>query len=705
MMKVHVALSTGKIITLEENGSSKIRHVKEKIQAKEGISCDKQLLLVKTEERCRELTDDCTLFTYSNSTSLFITILELQVDFMQVYVENNDETYTIHGISPLDTVGELIKKFFKKMTLRLGSQQQHGYLTYQQRKLQISNTVSYYSIENGSKLAFHKVNYQSVRVMSSERCTFCIIVNLYGTVEDLKDLIRQRDRHLQLIPNTDIRLVCGSMTLDDRKTLCKYDIDQYSRIFCLVRASGGGGLKLFVKTMTGKILCMLYLNPNDSLTIENLKCNIQTEINVPPHHQKLEFDGQLLKDYCTMCYYNISFGDTVYLSVIVGIDVYIKTRTGKTIILCMNLSDTVAFMMNEIQNKLEFLSDQHKLIFAGQILNKEYTLSYYGIQANSKFYLVLKEGETIEIFFISQAELKYFLIFKVHGLETIKDLKEKLQQQEGIPIDQQKLLFDGHILENGCTLLDCGIKNETTLILEDTSWVIPRSQIFLDHEEVVKRNFGYFTKAMFKGCVIHVKCLDKIKDNDCIVKFWAKKMEISFHCHHSNIVKFMGGIVEHPIIAITELMDITLHVALSNGRATPNHIYSVSMDVARGLLYLHSNLLLNQPFIHGNIIPDNVLLKASGIGWKAKLSYLGCVHTYDKNHISVAPEVRIAREESVKMDVYSFGMLLVEMTMRAHDPSQEELRKWPHFKPIIEKCIIQNPNKRPSMKEVVDQLE
>ena len=699
MMKVYVALSTGKIITLEENGSSKIRHVKEKIQAKEGISCDKQLLMVKTEERCRELTDDCTLSTYSNSTSLFITILELQVDFMQVYVETNDETYTIHGISPLYTVYELKNK----ITLRLGLQHQHGNfeLTYQQTKLQNSHTISYYSIENGSKLAFHNVDYNTIFISNGRR-KHPRLVNLCGTVKDLKDVIRDTF----LIPDTVYIQLCGSVGLDDRKTLHECGIYRNNTILYVIRMSGGGGgLQLFVKTMTGKTLLNLCPNSYKSLTIENLKSNIQleTEINVPPHQQRLEFDGQLLKDYCTMCYYNISDSDTVYLSVIVGIDVYIKTRTGKTIILCMNLSDTVAFMMNEIQNKLEFLSDQHKLIFAGQILNKECTLSYYGIQANSKIYLVLKEGETIEIFFISQAELKYFLIFKVHGLETIKDLKEKLQQQEGIPIDQQKLLFDGHVLENGCILLDYGIKNESTLTLEDTSWVIPRSQIFLDHEEVVKRDFGYFTKAMFKGCVVHVKCLDEIKDNDCIVKFWAKRMEMSFHCHHSNIVKFMGGIVEHPIIAITELMDITLHVALSNGRATPNHIYSVSMDIARGLLYLHSNLL--QPFIHGNIIPYNVLLKASGVGWKAKLSYLGCVHTYDKNHISVAPEVRIAREESVKMDVYSFGMLLVEMTMRAHDPSQEELRKWPHFKPIIEKCTIQNPNKRPSMKEVVDQLE
>ena len=611
-MKVYVALSTGKIITLEENASSKIRHVKEKIQAKEGISCDKQLLMVKTEERFRELTDDCTLSTYSNSTCLFITILELQVDFMQVYVETIHKTYTIHGIRPLDTVDELKNK----ITLRLGLQQQHGdfELTYQQTKLQNSHTVSYYSIENGSKLAFHNINYQQVYVRSpTGRCTF-YLVNLYGTVKDLKDMIQYKFG----IPWIYQILIHGTMQLEDnRKTLVEYNIQRNTTIYLFVRVPGGGGglILVVIKTMTGKTLCTLCLDPNDSLTIENLKSNIQTKINVPPHHQRLEFDGQLLKDYRTMIYYNITDSDTVYLSVIVGIDVYIKTRTEKTIILCMNPSDTVAFMMNEIHNKLEFLPDQHKLIFARQILNDKYTLSDYGIQANSKIYLFLKEGETIEIFFISQAKLKYSLIFKVYGLETIKDLKEKLQQQEGIPSDQQKLLFDGHVLENECTLLDCGIENESTLTLEDTSWIIPRSQIFLNHEEVVKKDWGYFTKAMFKGCVVHVKCLDKIKDNDSVVTFWAKKMEISFHCHHSNIVKFMGGIVEHPIIVITELMDITLHVALSNRRATANHIYSVSMDVARGLLYLHSNL--PNPLIHGNVIPDNVLLKALGMGWNA----------------------------------------------------------------------------------------
>ena len=58
-MEIYVALPTGKIISLEEEASSTIKHVKVKIQAKEGIPSDQQLLMVNTGRRCKELTNDC----------------------------------------------------------------------------------------------------------------------------------------------------------------------------------------------------------------------------------------------------------------------------------------------------------------------------------------------------------------------------------------------------------------------------------------------------------------------------------------------------------------------------------------------------------------------------------------------------------------------------------------------------------------------
>ena len=251
---------------------------------------------------------------------------------------------------------------------------------------------------------------------------------------------------------------------------------------------------------------------------------------------------------------------------------------------------------------------------------------------------------------------------------------------------------------------------------DEPSWLVHRDEINLTEEELGRGGWGVVKVATFRGARIAAKCLYGALNYGYWQNVFSREMNMAARIRHPNLLQFIGATLDGELIILSELMPTSLRAVLERARELLPHqqISTISLDVARALNYLH--LMQPTPLIHRDVSSANVLLEPQNDSWKAKVSDYGSVNLLQNlrtvgpgNPVYAAPEANIPPQQSPKMDIFSFGVLLVEMCTACFPDVSDRERlirsiQHPDMVELIQWCLTENKDARPSANDIIVEL-
>lgn len=199
---------------------------------------------------------------------------------------------------------------------------------------------------------------------------------------------------------------------------------------------------------------------------------------------------------------------------------------------------------------------------------------------------------------------------------------------------------------------------------------------FAPQNEIGRGGFGVVYKGVLQDSTpLAVKRMEAGMINNKVLDEFHAEIAVLSKVRHRHLVSLLGYSVEgNEKLLVYEYMPqgaLSRHLfmwkKLNLDPLSWTQRLSIALDVARGMEYLHS--LAHQSFIHRDLKSSNILL---GDDFRAKVSDFGLVKLAPDREMSVAtrlagtfgylaPEYAVTGKVTTKVDVFSFGVVLMEL--------------------------------------------
>ena len=290
--------------------------------------------------------------------------------------------------------------------------------------------------------------------------------------------------------------------------------------------------------------------------------------------------------------------------------------------------------------------------------------------------------------------------------------------QQQLSLTQQQLSEvqkDNAYLKDQLSLTQQQLLGVQSMMTCSRVWVVSRND-FTIGKEIGRGAWATVHETTFRGATVAAKRLHHLITSPRTRQLFQREMEMALQCQHQNIVTFLGATLEGPPVILMELMDTSLRSAYEHGNIKDHQVLGILCDTASALHFLHTR---PDPVIHRDVSSANVLLKILYNGeWLAKLGDLGTAKiqqqaaTAGPGAIAYgAPEAADFTKHSPKMDVYSYGVLVLEVLTKTHpfqmvDALKAQVQQqFPQYRQLVTGCTNHQSSNRPTMYGVIEQLD